>query len=215
VWTGSHNWSDVANVSNDENSIVIHNAPISNLYYQEFKKRFDLAIPISEHPVLDLGPDQNIFGGDTIQLDAGQFVSYVWSTGDLTQIISVDSSGVGFGTKKIYCRVSDAYGIQSDTVRITFKPHTSIGEQNALVSNLTVYPNPSDGNFTVSVRAKENQPASLELTSLDGKALATQNVILKTGSNAISMNELRLASGFYLLRLKTKAGNLSTRVLIY
>ncbi|MEI6436989.1 MAG: phospholipase D-like domain-containing protein, partial [Bacteroidota bacterium] len=104
VWTGSHNWSDAANVNNDENSIVIYNAQIANLFYQEFKYRFDTAIPLSQHPVLNLGPDQTVFGGDTVTLDAGQFTAYVWSTGDLTQSIIVDSSGVGFGVKKIYCR---------------------------------------------------------------------------------------------------------------
>ena len=36
VWTGSHNWSDRANTINDENSLVIHDATIANLYYQNF-----------------------------------------------------------------------------------------------------------------------------------------------------------------------------------
>lgn len=36
VWTGSHNWSAGANNDNDENSIVIHDATIANIYYQNF-----------------------------------------------------------------------------------------------------------------------------------------------------------------------------------
>ncbi len=36
VWTGSHNWSASANKDNDENSLVIHDATIANLYYQNF-----------------------------------------------------------------------------------------------------------------------------------------------------------------------------------
>lgn len=36
VWTGSHNWSASADNSNDENSLVIHDATIANLYYQNF-----------------------------------------------------------------------------------------------------------------------------------------------------------------------------------
>ena len=54
VWTGSHNWSDAANVSNDENSIVIHDATISNLFFQDFKYRFDKAISLNNVPILDL-----------------------------------------------------------------------------------------------------------------------------------------------------------------
>ncbi|MEI6899819.1 MAG: phospholipase D-like domain-containing protein, partial [Bacteroidota bacterium] len=169
VWTGSHNWSDAANVSNDENSIVIHDALISNLYYQEFKKRFDLAIPLSNHPVLDLGADQSVFGGDTVQLDAGQFTSYVWSTGDLTQIIKVDSSGIGFGIKKIFCRVTNEYGVQSDTVRITFKnKNEGINDQNSLISALFVYPNPSKGQFNFEFQSITTGKATIELLGSDG-----------------------------------------------
>lgn len=36
VWTGSHNWSASADNDNDENSLVIHDATIANLYYQNF-----------------------------------------------------------------------------------------------------------------------------------------------------------------------------------
>lgn len=36
VWTGSHNWSAAANNDNDENTLVVHDATIANLYYQNF-----------------------------------------------------------------------------------------------------------------------------------------------------------------------------------
>ena len=41
VWVGSHNWTSSANSRNDENSLVIHDALIANLYYQEFMGRFE------------------------------------------------------------------------------------------------------------------------------------------------------------------------------
>lgn len=41
VITGSHNWSNSANDKNDENTLVIHNAKIANLYYQQFVYRFE------------------------------------------------------------------------------------------------------------------------------------------------------------------------------
>ncbi len=39
TWVGSHNWSAGADTDNDENTLVIHNAEITNVYYQEFAKR--------------------------------------------------------------------------------------------------------------------------------------------------------------------------------
>ena len=40
LWTGSHNWSNAANNSNDENSVIVHDVIIANQYYQEWYQRY-------------------------------------------------------------------------------------------------------------------------------------------------------------------------------
>ena len=40
VVTGSHNWSSAAETSNDENTLVIHDAAIANIFAQEFNARW-------------------------------------------------------------------------------------------------------------------------------------------------------------------------------
>lgn len=40
VITGSHNWSSAAETSNDENTLIIHNAAIANIFAQEFNARW-------------------------------------------------------------------------------------------------------------------------------------------------------------------------------
>ncbi len=40
VLTGSHNWSSSANSSNDENTLIIHDATVANMYYQSFYHNF-------------------------------------------------------------------------------------------------------------------------------------------------------------------------------
>jgi phosphatidylserine/phosphatidylglycerophosphate/cardiolipin synthase-like enzyme len=40
IWVGSHNWTTAANNKNDENTMVIHDASITNQYFQEFSQRF-------------------------------------------------------------------------------------------------------------------------------------------------------------------------------
>ena len=37
VITGSHNWSSSAESVNDENTVIVHNARVANLYHQEFR----------------------------------------------------------------------------------------------------------------------------------------------------------------------------------
>ncbi|QNH63767.1 phospholipase D-like domain-containing protein [Hymenobacter sediminicola] len=39
VFVGSHNWSLSANTENDENTLIVHDARITNQYYQEFAAR--------------------------------------------------------------------------------------------------------------------------------------------------------------------------------
>jgi hypothetical protein len=41
VLTGSHNWSSNAENYSDENTLIIHDATIANIYLQEFEKRWD------------------------------------------------------------------------------------------------------------------------------------------------------------------------------
>lgn len=40
VLTGSHNWTSSANSRNDENTLIIHDSTIANIYYQEFSQRY-------------------------------------------------------------------------------------------------------------------------------------------------------------------------------
>ncbi|HDS09210.1 MAG TPA: hypothetical protein ENN73_03190, partial [Firmicutes bacterium] len=40
VITGSHNWTNAADTSNDENTLIIHDANVANEFYQEFRARY-------------------------------------------------------------------------------------------------------------------------------------------------------------------------------
>lgn len=40
VLTGSHNWTNSAQFRNDENIVIVHDATIANVYYQEFVARY-------------------------------------------------------------------------------------------------------------------------------------------------------------------------------
>lgn len=54
VVTGSHNWSSGAETSNDENTLIIHDAKIANMYRQEFGQRWFEATGIRDAYVLAL-----------------------------------------------------------------------------------------------------------------------------------------------------------------
>ena len=55
VLTGSHNWSSSAENSNDENTLIIHDALVANQYFQEYTQRFADAVGIEEYAFTDIG----------------------------------------------------------------------------------------------------------------------------------------------------------------
>ena len=55
VLTGSHNWSNNAENASDENTLIIHNATIANIYLQEFEKRWgELGAPNAIDELIDI-----------------------------------------------------------------------------------------------------------------------------------------------------------------
>ncbi len=74
-------------------------------------------------PVVDLGVD-SLFAcaNETITIGAGGvYDSYNWSTGQTTDSITIDTTGIGTGSEMITLTVSDAQGcMDTDTVVVTF-----------------------------------------------------------------------------------------------
>jgi hypothetical protein len=55
VLTGSHNWSSNAENNSDENTLIIHDATIANIYLQEFEKRWgELGAPNNIDELIDI-----------------------------------------------------------------------------------------------------------------------------------------------------------------
>lgn len=48
VITGSHNWSGAAETTNDENTLIIHDATVANQFYQEFMVLYSIAVGVEE-----------------------------------------------------------------------------------------------------------------------------------------------------------------------
>ncbi len=66
VITGSHNWTSAAEDNNDENTLIIHDATIANLYAQEFNARWIGLVTKTDNVMLGIeGFDVTILGNPT------------------------------------------------------------------------------------------------------------------------------------------------------
>ena len=119
---GSHNWSNSANNKNDENTLIIHDDTLANIYYQAFKQRFDA----------------NYVGIDV----------------------------------------------------------------NNFASSVSIYPNPSDGQFTVEIQTENNLQADFIIYDLSGRIISSQQKSLQSGSNSIKINLKNIAAGTYILQMR-------------
>ncbi|OFX32964.1 MAG: hypothetical protein A2X08_16775 [Bacteroidetes bacterium GWA2_32_17] len=82
-------------------------------------------------PVTDLGADTVICNGNSIVIDAGSgFSSYHWSSGSVSQSITVNATGI------YYVEVTDSYGcVNTDTINVYVNPSVFVN----LGNDTTIY----------------------------------------------------------------------------
>ena len=72
-------------------------------------------------------------------------------------------------------------------------------------TKLNVYPNPTKGDFTVEVTSdKATTNATLQLTDLTGKVIASRQVDLVEGNNQLLFSGLDLQMGTYIIRIQSE-----------
>lgn len=77
----------------------------------------------------------------------------------------------------------------------------------------TVYPNPSQGQFTVNVYSDVTETGVVKMFDMAGKLLMNQNLPLVQGNNALQVNK-ELRSGVYLIEVITSNGRSTKRIII-
>jgi hypothetical protein len=62
------------------------------------------------------------------------------------------------------------------------------GIQNGLeISPITIFPNPSSGNFSVNVSSKSTKTITVSVANILGETVSTQQFQINSGSNEIKM----------------------------
>jgi phosphatidylserine/phosphatidylglycerophosphate/cardiolipin synthase-like enzyme len=135
VWTGSHNWSNAAEQRNDENTLIIFDTIIANLYMQEFMARWALGEPLS------------------------------------------------------------------------------VLAQKATLLNVSLFPNPTNGDFTLKTSAIREGNGVIEIFGLDGRTVCQESFALLPGENTTKINTT-LSAGVYIYRISVPDGSASGKLII-
>jgi subtilisin family serine protease len=172
-----------------------------------------LEVNMHELPEVDLGPDVTVCAGETVTLDAGNAgATYLWSNGETTQTIVVDSTGVGIGTASYWVEVTgDANCTGTDEITVQFDDCTNISEI-AESANLTVFPNPSPGIFTLEM-GSQTKPVNVSVTNAFGtEVFSIENFNNQSGK--LDINIGNQPNGIYFINIKGAEINTIQKIVV-
>lgn len=146
-------------------------------------------------PIVNLGADTTILAGESLVLDAGNPSGvYQWTTGAISQTITVAETGV-YGVT-----VTDPNGCSAgDSIQVTVI--TSVPEQEILTA-FKAFPNPVRDELALSFFLRKSAEATLAITDMRGNNLHTRRMELGQGSHVVRVDMAGWPAGSYLLALR-------------
>jgi len=171
-----------------------------------------VAVVVHALPIVYLGNDTIICNNKTITLSAGSAASYMWSTGENTQSIVVDSTAAVSGTAVIWCDAISSFGCSNtDTIIITFDPCSGINEYNNNTS-ISLYPNPTSGITSVVINGFSN--AVINIYNMQGVSVFNENIKANNKSVSKQFDFSNLPKGLYLIRVSNENTSKLSKLII-
>jgi len=194
----------------------------AGIYWVELTNEFactnadTIILLVKELPLVELGNDSIICAGNSISLDAGNSGStYLWSTGQTEQTIIVDTTAFGIGIYDIWVEVtSPELCSKTDSISIGIEDCSGINE---IINNLSlnVFPNPSDGIFTVSLNSKKRIIVSLKIINSSGNLVFENQNIEINKKFAEKFNFSNLSNGIYTLLIESGGSYTLKKIIIH
>lgn len=235
VFTGSHNWSAAADNDNDENTVVIHDATLSNIYYQSFVKRFvdnmgvlfELTTPpnaIDDAGVTGMAQlltvpvlDNDIFQAPvtiTIEQQASHGNAYIpfANTNVVSYLPETGFHGQDSVVYKItYQAATNLFATAK--IRINVLDDSGIGELSGY-NFLNIYPNPAKDEIFLQLKEQLTGEATLTIFDLLGNQKFGVNVNSHELQIHLNISGAGLKPGIYMVSLKDEKTLSAGRLII-
>jgi hypothetical protein len=235
VFTGSHNWSAAADNDNDENTLIIHDATLANIYYQQFVKRFvdNLGVlvelttpPTAVDDVAETGISQlinvQVLNNDTIQATVSVTIDQPAIHG---------SAYIPFGNPNVvsYSPEPGFIGQDSAVYKIAYQAEPTLFAtakiyinvidnseiaENAGVMSLNIYPNPAKDEITITLSTAMSGKATLKIFDLLGNQRFKVNLSDIKNQIHVNIANAGLKPGIYNVTLEDKETLRTGRIII-
>jgi len=174
-----------------------------------------IIVNFATSPVIELGADTVICHNSVLTLDAGNpGSSYLWSTGETSQTISINGEEYEDGNYDFSVLVTLESGCENGGgITIEIKDCTSIDENQQLV-NISVFPNPNKGIFNVQLNTKNSQSILLSIMNLSGMIVyESENLEIKD-SHSMQIDLSNIANGVYSIFVIGENGTTEKKVIL-
>ena len=139
---------------------------------------------------------------------------YLWTPGGFTTPqISVDTAiAGGIGSHMFRISVTSPFHCSvQDSVKVTYHDCTGI-EETLQPFSFSVFPNPSAGDFTLTVNSPTPETVNIRLVNTLNVAVYEEDNVAFSGDFRKNYHLHDLPSGFYSLVIERKGGTLSRRI---
>lgn len=152
------------------------------------------------------GVVNNNTGGINITATGGTApYTYSWSNGTTTE----DQTGLADGTYTV--TVTDAHGCTTTGTYTILHP---FGINEALgLGELKIFPNPSNGQFNVSIQTLENKDITVDLINAVGKTMMSVKAD-NVSSHVFSFDVQGYAAGMYAVRISANGKSITKTIII-
>jgi len=86
--------------------------------------------------------------------------------------------------------------------------------ENALLNNVDIYPNPSNGKFTIAVTDLPLGTLNVEVVDARGRVLLTTSKVLTNGNGNVEINIQDVEAGIYFVNLTSGDNHVTERIVI-
>ncbi len=171
---------------------------------------------------VNLGADTTVCSIDNITLDAGAGpYTYVWAingtpTGDVTQTIVLDTATLGGnGTYTVVVDVTDTLTscTSTDTIVVDFSICAGINNLSNNISS-TVYPNPTNGMFTLNINTVDVNELEIKVLNLHGQVVFAKNNFDNVSNVSEKIDLSENANGIYFITITSDKGVKTHKVII-
>ena len=213
----------------DLSAIDVYIHPNANVGTEMYVKLYSIDPATGNFVYVDESAPYTLLANDvdaliTLPLQGGAYTL----TANESYLVVAGSNGDGGATNDLVvgtCGVSEAqtsfyfdmtnttwfYTTSTPMVRMNFS-NANIAE-NSLLNAFEVYPNPANGNTTVSISGNTNASVAVSMMDISGKVVYQNTLTSLNGTTALSVNTEKLSNGLYTVNV-TSNGVTSTKKVV-